>query len=96
MADTAVIVRVEEQLKTAFAAAARAADRTASQLLRDFMRDYVRQRATQDDRDAWLASKAESGRAAARAGHVRPHDDVETAFAARRAASARRRAKDPG
>ncbi len=54
MAEATVIVRVEEDLKAAFAQAAKAADRTASQLLRDFMRDYVRAQAERTEVEAWL------------------------------------------
>jgi antitoxin component of RelBE/YafQ-DinJ toxin-antitoxin module len=54
MAETTVIVRVEDELKAAFTQAAKAADRTASQLLRDFMRDYVREQAEHEQVEAWL------------------------------------------
>lgn len=45
MSESTVVIRVDEELKTAFASAAKAADRTASQLLRDFMREFVSRRA---------------------------------------------------
>ena len=45
MGDVTFTLRVDEALKTEFAAAAKACDRTAAQLLRDFMRAYVQQQA---------------------------------------------------
>jgi predicted transcriptional regulator len=95
MAEATVIVRVEDELKTAFAEAAKKADRTASQLLRDFMRDYVRKQAEQADHDAWSRQKVEAGLAAARAGRVKSSEEVEAHFAKRRAESLRR-ADDAG
>ena len=90
MTEATVIVRVDDDLKNAFTQAAKAADRTASQLLRDFMRDYVRRQAEQAEYDTWLVQKAEAGRAAARAGHVKASADVEADFAQRRADAIRR------
>ena len=45
MGDVTFTLRVDEALKTEFAAAAKACDRTGAQLLRDFMRAYVQQQA---------------------------------------------------
>lgn len=86
MTETSVIVRVEDDLKAAFAKAAKAADRTASQLLRDFMRDYVRRQAEQAEYNAWLSQKVEAGRKAVRAGRTKSGDEVEAYFAQRRQA----------
>ena len=86
MTETSVIVRVEDDLKAAFAKAAKAADRTASQLLRDFMRDYVRRQAEQAEYDAWLNQKVEAGRKAVREGRIKSAKDVEAYFAQRRKA----------
>lgn len=47
MGDVTFTLRVDEALKTEFAAAAKACDRTAAQLLRDFMRAYVQQQQAQ-------------------------------------------------
>jgi predicted transcriptional regulator len=90
MAETTVIVRVEGELKAAFTAAAKAADRTTSQLLREFMRDYVKRQTEQEEYDAWLVEKVETGRAAARDGHVKSSEEVEAYFAQRRADSLRK------
>lgn len=85
MAESTVVVRVDEELKVAFADAAKAADRTASQLLRDFMRDFVRSQAETAEYDTWFRKKVADGIADARAGRVRSSEDVETHFAERRA-----------
>jgi predicted transcriptional regulator len=90
MAEATVIVRVEDELKAAFAEAAKGADRTVSQLLRDFMRDYVRKQAEQAEYDAWLRQKVEAGRAALREGRVKSGEEVEASFARRRAESSRK------
>lgn len=90
MTEATVIVRVDDELKTAFTEAAKAADRTTSQLLRDFMRDYVKRQAEQAEYDAWLREKVEAGRKAVREGRVASSEDVEAYFAQRRAASLRK------
>ena len=90
MAESTVIVRVENELKAAFARAAKASDRTASQLLRDFMRDYVREQSERSEYSDWLGRKAEAGRAAVRQGRIRPAEAVESEFARRRAMSLRK------
>ncbi|MGS2742847.1 CopG family ribbon-helix-helix protein [Halomonas sp. LS-001] len=86
MTDATFTFRVDEELKTEFAIAAKAHDRTGAQLLRDFMRNYVAQQQTQDY-DAWLIAKVEQSRASAEAGNLIPAADVEAKFAARRAAT---------
>jgi predicted transcriptional regulator len=90
MTETTVIVRVDDELKSAFSEAAKAADRTASQLLRDFMRDYVKQRAEQAEYDAWFRAKVEAGRAAFAEGRVKSDEEVEAYFSERRKASLRK------
>lgn len=90
MAGSTVIIRVEDDLKAAFARAAKAEDRTASQLLRDFMRDFVRRQEEQSEHSGWLRQKAEAGRAAVRQGRVRSADAVEAYFTRRRSASLRK------
>ncbi|MHB1531197.1 CopG family ribbon-helix-helix protein [Acidithiobacillus sp.] len=90
MSEATVVVRVEEDLKTAFANAAKAHDRNTSQLLRDFMRDYVRRQEEQADYDAWLRQKVEIGRAAMRDGRVQLSEEVEADFAQRRVQTLRK------
>lgn len=86
--------RVDEGLKAEFASAAKACDRTGAQLLRDFMRSYVAQQEEAQQYDAWLTEKVERSRVSAEAGNLIPASDVETRFAARRAAT-RIRLADP-
>jgi predicted transcriptional regulator len=96
MADAVVVVRVDDELKAAFAQAAKAADRTTSQLLRDFMRDFVKTQEDAAEYDAWFRRSVAEGIEDARAGRVRPSEDVEAHFADRRAATLRRLAGRTG
>jgi predicted transcriptional regulator len=90
MADSTVVVRVDDELKTAFAEAAKAADRTTSQLLRDFMRDFVKSQSEAAEYDAWFRRKVAEGIADARAGRVIAGEDVEAEFTERRKATLRK------
>jgi len=90
MAESTVVVRVDDDLKAAFADAAKAADRTTSQLLRDFMRDFVRTRVDAAEYDTWFRRKVAEGIADARAGRVRSSEEVEAHFAKLRADSRRK------
>ena len=89
MPESTIVVRVNEELKSAFAEAAKAADRTTSQLVRDFMRDYVEERADRTEHDAWHRKKVETGRTAAKEGPVKASVEVERHFSGRRAATRR-------
>ncbi|KAF0810639.1 hypothetical protein A167_00518 [Alcanivorax sp. S71-1-4] len=86
MSDATFTFRVDEELKAAFANAAKGHDRTGAQLLRDFMRSYVAQQEA-PDYDAWLIAKVEQSRTSGEAGSLIPAADVEARFAARRAAT---------
>lgn len=86
MSDATFTFRVDEDLKTEFASAAKAHDRTGAQLLRDFMRNYVAQQQA-EGYDSWLIAKVAQSRASAEAGDLIPAADVEAKFAARRAAT---------
>lgn len=90
MAESTVVVRVDDDLKNAFADAAKSMDRTTSQLLRDFMRDYVKTHADAKEYDSWLRQKVNEGVANARAGRVGPAEQVEVRLAKRRAGAARK------
>lgn len=92
MSNATFTFRVDESLKAEFANVAKAHDRTAAQLLRDFMRSYVAQQEEAQQYDAWLTKKVEQSRASAGAGNLIPASDVETHFAARRAATRARMA----
>ncbi|MDR6289352.1 MULTISPECIES: CopG family ribbon-helix-helix protein [Inquilinus] len=90
MTDSTVVVRVDDELKTAFAQAAKAADRTTSQLLRDFMRDFVKSKTDEAEHDAWFRRKVAEGIAEARAGQLYSNEEVAAEFAERRAATLRK------
>jgi predicted transcriptional regulator len=94
MTESNVIFRVDEDLKSAFAEAAKAQDRTSSQVLRELMREYVQKQAEPSDYDAWLALKVEAARKASAEGRVVASEEVEAYFAERRAASRRRADKE--
>jgi predicted transcriptional regulator len=59
MTETTFTFRVDQDLKSAFADAARAQDRTAAQLLRTLMRDVVRRQQAERDHDAWFRHEVE-------------------------------------
>lgn len=83
MTETTFTFRVEDELKEAFAIAAKAQDRTAAQLIRDYMRDYIRQQAEKADYDAWFRAQVQAALDDPRPGI--PAEEVEAEFAARRA-----------
>lgn len=83
MSDATVIIKVNDELKTAFAKAAKTVDRTTSQLLRDFMRDFVEQ----NQYDNWLNEKITKARKAVKEGHFQSNEEVEKIFTARKAKS---------
>jgi predicted transcriptional regulator len=69
--------RVEEQLKSAFAQAAKAKDRTGAQLLRDFMREFVQRQQQAVEHDTWFRQQVQVGLDAANAGDVFTANEVE-------------------
>ena len=96
MSESTVVIRVDEELKAAFAGAAKEADRSVSQLIRDYMSDYVRSKADRDAYDHWFRAGVEEGLAEARAGKLIPGDEVEAHFAKRREESRRAMAAKRG
>lgn len=90
MTEATFTFRVDEELKSEFALAAKAKDRTGAQLLRDFMREYVQRQQQAAEHDAWFRQQVQIGLDSANAGHLIPGDEVEAKFAARRAAAMRR------
>ena len=78
-------MKLEPELRDSFMAEAAAAHRPASQLVREFMRDFIKRQHEAREYDAWFRQKVEAGRAEARAGRGRSHEEVEAEFAARRA-----------
>ena len=78
-------MKLEPELRDEFMAEAEAAHRPASQVLRELMREFVQRQREAREYDEFLRSKVEAGRASMQAGRGRPNDEVEAAFAARRA-----------
>lgn len=79
-------MKLEPELREAFVAEAEAAHRPASQVVRELMREYVRARREARDYDAFLDRKVVIARDERDRGLGSPNDEVEAAFAARRAA----------
>ena len=90
MGEATFTFRVEEELKAAFAAAAKREDQTGAQLLRRFMREYVKDRQEKTEHDAWFRRQVQIGIASANAGNLLPQEEVEERFAARRAETLRK------
>ena len=59
MAETTFTFRVDEELKSAFADAAKSQDRSAAQLLRALMREAVVGEADKQDHDSWFRGEVE-------------------------------------
>jgi predicted transcriptional regulator len=78
-------MKLEPELRDEFMAAAQAAHRPASQIIRELMRDFVRYQREKREYNEFLRKKVEAGRASMKAGRGRSNDDIEAAFAARRA-----------
>ena len=83
MSDATIIIKVDNDLKTDFATAAKAADRTTSQLLRDYMRHFVEQ----TKHDAWLEEKVNVARQDYKNGDYKPNEEVQAFFATKRTVS---------
>ena len=85
MTESTFTFRVDEELKTAFAAATKANDRTGAQVLREVMRDYVAEEAPPTaERLEWLSKKVEKARAQIAAGQFYTNEDMKTRMAAQR------------
>jgi predicted transcriptional regulator len=87
MAQATFTFRVDDELKSAFADAAKAQDRTAAQLLRVLMRDAVRRQHEAREHDAWFRGEVEQGIREAEDSTVRriPHEDVRSNWRQQRA-----------
>lgn len=69
--------RVDENLKTEFATAAKSRDRTGAQLLRDFMREFVQKQQEAAAHDVWFRRQVQAGLDSANAGDLISADEVE-------------------
>jgi hypothetical protein len=77
-------LKLESELRDAFAAEAAAAHRPAAQIVRDFMRDFIERQRKARGYDAFLRKKTAAARASMRARKGRSNDQVEAKFATRR------------
>ena len=89
MGESTFTFLVDEDLKKAFAAAAKSSDRTEAQLLLDFMHDYVRRQDAAGD-GAWFRREVIAGLKSANAGDVVTDDEVEAEAADWRAETQRK------
>ena len=80
-------MKLEADLRSAFMAEAEAARRPASQVLRELMREFVQRQQDARAYDDFLKIKVETSRTSMRAGLGKSNDEVEAAFAARRASA---------
>lgn len=86
MAKEAVFnLKLEPELRERFMAAAQAVHLPASQVMRDLMRDFIRQQQQAKEHDEFVQRKVAIARASVEAGRGRSNEDVEAAFATRRA-----------
>ncbi|TBU83472.1 antitoxin of toxin-antitoxin stability system [Pseudomonas daroniae] len=86
MAKEAVFnLKLEPELREGFMAAAQAVHLPASQVMRDLMRDFIRQQQAKEHDEFVQRKVAVVTRASVEAGRGRANEDVEAAFAARRA-----------
>lgn len=60
MTDSTFTFRIDDELKTAFAATAKAQDRTAAQLLRVLMREAVEQSQAKRNYDKWFDAEIDA------------------------------------
>jgi len=92
MSESTYTFRVDEDLKTAFAAAAKAQDRNAAQLLRDYMRDVVQRQSDTAAHDTWFRKEVEQAvrEADDRSVERIPHQQVRTSWRQQRAALVKR------
>lgn len=81
-------MKLEPELRNDFMAEAQVAHRPASQILRELMREFVQRQRQARDYDAFLEQKVEAARVSVAMGRGQTNDEVEAAFAARRAAVA--------
>ena len=84
MPESTFTIRVDDQLKDAFAEAAHTNDRTGAQLIRNFMREYVQASREKAEYEEWFKAKVETGLLELAAGRVISHGEVKARSLARR------------
>ena len=87
MAEATITIRVDAELKSAFAQAAEERNRTDGELLREFMQDYIEFQRTDSEYEQWFRREVQIGIDAADAGELFPSEEVEAEFATLRAGS---------
>ncbi len=87
MAEATITIRIDPELKTAFARAAEAHNRTDEELLREFMQDYIDVQRTDAEYEQWFRRQVQIGVEAADAGELIPGEEIEAEFAVLRANS---------
>ena len=80
-------MKLEPELRADFMAEAQASHRPASQVLRELMREFVERQRQAREYDQYFSGKVDAGRDSMRASRGRSNEEVETTFAARRAAA---------
>lgn len=83
-------IKLENDLRERFIAAAQAAQRPASQVVRELMREFILREQEKSEYETFMAQKVEKARADLNADKSVSHDEVEAAFAARRARAGRK------
>ena len=87
MAEAMITIRVDAELKTAFAQAAQERNRTDGDLLLEFMQDYVEVQRTDAEYEQWFRRQVQIGIDAADAGELIPAEEIEAEFTVLRADS---------
>jgi hypothetical protein len=85
--DASLTLQIDRSLHDEFLAAAEASDQSPSKVLLDLMQDYILQQKMAPEYLAFLQKKADLARGELIAGESFSGEDVETEFAARRAAA---------
>lgn len=83
-------MKLENDLRERFIAAAQAAHRPASQVVRELMREFIVREQEKTEYETFLAQKVEKARADLSQGKALGDDDVEATFASRRARAGRK------
>jgi predicted transcriptional regulator len=78
-------MKLEPELRAEFMAEAEAAHRPASQVIRELMREFIQRQRESREYDEFLRGKIETGRASMQAGRGKSNNEIEAAFAAKRA-----------
>ena len=84
MQESNFTLRVDNELKTAFAEAARRQDRTSAQLVREYMRGVVQETRERDEYEAWFQARVEAARQEMREGRGIAHEQVKARQTERR------------